>query len=211
MNARIGDRVRTERELRGWTQQDLEVKSGVAFRTIQRVERGQVVPQLGTLTALAACFDVDVSRLVTGLRLEDLADLADECSCRTCGARLVERTFVDHDYGDCEYETFACGATRGWELRPCPQSREFPAFEDYELETFDDGEGTFACFARGLTEHARAVRLDHGHGSTPEEARRQVRWSYIAAQKGSDVADHEVGCRWGATSEQHGAPGATEP
>lgn len=196
MTARIGDRVRTERELRGWTQQDLEVKSGVAFRTIQRIERGQVVPQLGTLAALAACFNTDMSRLRTGLELEELTDLADECSCLTCGGRLVERAFVEHQYGDCEYETFSCGATRGWEFRPCPQSSEFFAFEDYKVDTLADGEDTFVCLARGLTEHARAVRLEHGRASTEDEARRLVFWSYIAAKKGHDAANQEVGYRW---------------
>lgn len=47
---------------RGWSQEQLAELSGLSARTIQRLERGQT-PSLDSLNALAAVFDVDLSRL----------------------------------------------------------------------------------------------------------------------------------------------------
>jgi transcriptional regulator with XRE-family HTH domain len=47
---------------RGWSQEQLAELSGLSTRTIQRLERGQT-PSLESLKALAAVFDVDLSRL----------------------------------------------------------------------------------------------------------------------------------------------------
>lgn len=169
--------------------------SGVAYRTIQRVESDRVSPQVGTLAALAATFNTDVNRLLSSLELEDVLNLVDDCSCSVCGAPLVERTFVEPQYGDCEAERFACGATRGWEERPCPDDARIPEITDYEITVHPMSDGTFSAVARGLTEAARSVVLPHGMGATEEEARRQVRWAYVAAKRGYESADREVGPR----------------
>jgi transcriptional regulator with XRE-family HTH domain len=47
---------------RGWSQEQLAELSGLSVRTIQRLERGQT-PSLESLNALAAVFEVDISRL----------------------------------------------------------------------------------------------------------------------------------------------------
>ena len=47
---------------RGWSQEQLAELSGLSTRTIQRLERGQT-PSLDSLKALAAVFDVDLTRL----------------------------------------------------------------------------------------------------------------------------------------------------
>jgi transcriptional regulator with XRE-family HTH domain len=192
----IGTRVRTERELRGWTQEQLEEKTGVPVRTIQRVEADDRSPALATLSRLAGTFGTDVSRLLTGLDLDALTDLADACSCPVCGAPLVERVFVDHVYGDCEFETFECGSTRGWRYRLCPKDPAFPAFSDYELRIDDDGSGNYLCSARGQTNAARSVELPHGYAATEAEARRQVEWQYVAAKEGRASADATLGPLW---------------
>lgn len=196
MGVTIGERVRTERALRGWTQEDLDLKSGVGLRTIQRLEANQVNPHVGTLASLAAAFDTDVSRLLTGLLLEEITDLAEEYSCRVCGAKLVERTFVDHEHGDCEFEVFGCGATQGWQYRPCPRSSDFPEFADYDLVVTEEQDGRYFCYARGRTEHAQSVHLGNCCGTSEEEACRQVRWQYVALMHDDVVADKEVGPRW---------------
>lgn len=197
MGATVGDRVRTERLLRGLTQEQLDGLAQVATRTVQRIEAGEVeAPRPSTLAKIAEALGIDPSKLLVGLSLKALTELTEACTCPDCAAPLVSRTFVPFEHGDGEYEFFECGSTRGWEYRPCPKGADFPALDDYELITHDDGEGGWACFARGLTDNARAVRLDHGHGPTEEEARRLVRWSYVAAKSGQDVADREVGMRW---------------
>ncbi len=48
---------------RGWSQEDLAERGGLSVRTIQRIENEQT-PGLGTLTALAAAFDLDIEQLV---------------------------------------------------------------------------------------------------------------------------------------------------
>lgn len=67
------------------------------------------------------------------------------------------RTFIDNEYCDEEYEQFDCGSTRGWRDRPCLKAPSFPLLEDYELQFFDNEDGSVSCLARGLTERARQV------------------------------------------------------
>ncbi len=47
---------------KGWSQEQLAELSGLSVRTVQRIERGQT-PSLESLNALAAVFDVELSRL----------------------------------------------------------------------------------------------------------------------------------------------------
>ena len=53
---------------------------------------------------------------------------------------MTQQTPVPHEYGDAELEIFACGYTRGWKWRPCPNDPRFPKFEDYDLG-FPTGRG----------------------------------------------------------------------
>jgi len=109
--------------------------------------------------------------------------------CPTCGARLEERTFVDHEYGDSEIEIFACGHTRGWQSRPCPQDPRFPVFDDYELNFSQESDGSWWCDAIGKTDAASQVHLQNGMGSTQEEARKWVERSYVQKRYGYDAAN----------------------
>lgn len=59
----IGKNVRTLREARSWTQEQLAEVAGVTARTIQRIESGQVPPSAETLMALASALDVDLDTL----------------------------------------------------------------------------------------------------------------------------------------------------
>jgi transcriptional regulator with XRE-family HTH domain len=135
MDGTLGTWLRALREQRGWTQHHLARVAGVNDRTVQRIEHGNR-PRPDTLKAIAAAFDVDVSKLRTGVTAATLAALEDSFLCPHCGAELVERTFVEHQCGDAEFEVFACGATRGWTNRPCPKDPRFPRFEDYVLTCF---------------------------------------------------------------------------
>ena len=185
----IGSRLRVLRGQRGWTQQRLANVAGVTQRTIQRIESGSVDPTQETLMALAAAFDIDVSKLRHGLSADELSDFEDAYLCPTCGAQLEARSFVDHEYGDTELEVFACGYTRGWQERPCPKDPRFPSFEDYELHSSQTPDGTWYCHARGKTKAASQVPLVSGVGATEDEATKWVERSYIQVRDGHVAAN----------------------
>lgn len=56
------DAIRSLRLEQAWSQEELGAIAGISARTVQRLEQGQR-PSLETLKALAAAFDVPVSRL----------------------------------------------------------------------------------------------------------------------------------------------------
>lgn len=185
----IGHNLRSLRELKPWTIEDLAVASDVSVRTIIRIENGHGEPQLGTLAKLAAALNTDASTLLHGLEPPELDSLVETFACSVCGAQMEQRGFVDFEHGDVEYEMFACGASRGWKDRPCPKDPSFPQFEDYRLETVDHGDGTFLCIPHGLTSAARSVELRYGTGPTRVAAEAWVRRSYTEAKEGSAAAE----------------------
>ncbi len=63
VNREVGQRVRTLRRSRGWTQTELSNRSGVSMNAIVKTERGQREPQVTTLSRLARAFGVEVERL----------------------------------------------------------------------------------------------------------------------------------------------------
>ncbi len=66
VNREVGQRVRTLRRSRGWTQTELSNRSGVSMNAIVKTERGQREPQVTTLSRLARAFGVEVERLTGG-------------------------------------------------------------------------------------------------------------------------------------------------
>ena len=178
-----------QRRLRAWSQEQLAAEAGVDRRTIQRIEGGDTSPGSDTIRRVADALHVDIAELQLGLTEESFAALREAYLCPHCGAALESRTFVNHEYGDVEFEVFGCGHTRGWQHRPCPHDPAFPKLEDYELKVFEQGNGEYYCMAIGLTDSARAVELSGGTGRTPEDAQRWVKRSYIEAQQGSEAAE----------------------
>jgi transcriptional regulator with XRE-family HTH domain len=59
----LGYLIRRYRERKNWTQEDLESKSGVNLRTIQRAERGDGINS-NNLAGIAEAFDMDASELI---------------------------------------------------------------------------------------------------------------------------------------------------
>jgi transcriptional regulator with XRE-family HTH domain len=57
------DLVRQLRKRRGWSQEYLAAASGVSRPTIQRIERGQVIPSPEIAMSLAAVLGVDASAI----------------------------------------------------------------------------------------------------------------------------------------------------
>jgi len=60
----IGKSIRDSREERGLTLRDLEARSGVAFQTISKYERGVRVPSLGSIERIAKGLGVKPEKLV---------------------------------------------------------------------------------------------------------------------------------------------------
>jgi transcriptional regulator with XRE-family HTH domain len=66
--ARLGKNVREARVARGWTQEDLAHRAGLASVQVSRIERGKREIRLTTLVRLVTAFDVDPAELLRGLR-----------------------------------------------------------------------------------------------------------------------------------------------
>ena len=148
-------------------------------RTIQRIEQGENSPTADTLQALARAYDMEVTQLLTGFTRESLAAFESEYLCPHCGSKLIERTFVPHEYGDTELEVFECGYTQGWKWQPCPSDPRFPKFEDFDLHFHQERDGRWFCQAIGKTEISRTILLNAGCGKSKEDAEELVRYDYI--------------------------------
>ena len=61
---RIADRLRLERESRGWTLGDVAERCGVARATISKIERGEASPTATVLVRLAGAFDLTLGGLI---------------------------------------------------------------------------------------------------------------------------------------------------
>ena len=62
---KIGKRIKEIRISQGLTQDELSEKSGIAVRTIQRIENNQVTPSIYSIKAIGEALDVDINETVT--------------------------------------------------------------------------------------------------------------------------------------------------
>ncbi len=62
--AAIASQLRTLRQRRGWSQEELAERSGIQVETISRCENQRLTPTLPTLEALAQAFEVTVASLL---------------------------------------------------------------------------------------------------------------------------------------------------
>lgn len=60
----LGDRIRIEREARGWSLTDLSGRAGVSRAMIHKVERGESSPTAALLGRLCAAFSISLSTLM---------------------------------------------------------------------------------------------------------------------------------------------------
>jgi transcriptional regulator with XRE-family HTH domain len=63
----FGENVRSARHERGWTQEDLSARTGLAVVQISRIERGKREIRLTTLIRLLDAFDVAPETLLRGV------------------------------------------------------------------------------------------------------------------------------------------------
>jgi transcriptional regulator with XRE-family HTH domain len=61
---KLAQRLKLEREARGWSQSQLAERSGVAKASISKIERGGMSPSAGLLVRLAAAFDLTLAALL---------------------------------------------------------------------------------------------------------------------------------------------------
>ncbi len=63
---KIGEHIKEIRISKGVTQTELSAKSGIAVRTIQRIENSEVTPSIYSLNAIGAALDVKLNEFQTG-------------------------------------------------------------------------------------------------------------------------------------------------
>lgn len=63
-NQTLGKRLKYQRTLKGFTQEELSDASSVGVRTIQRIEKEEVSPHLQTVKLLAVGLDIDIDDLM---------------------------------------------------------------------------------------------------------------------------------------------------
>ncbi|HTH18201.1 MAG TPA: helix-turn-helix transcriptional regulator [Magnetospirillum sp.] len=64
LKAIVGTNVKTLREQRGWSQEQLAVTVDRTWQSISHIETGKSLPPLPTLAALATTFGVPIARLL---------------------------------------------------------------------------------------------------------------------------------------------------
>lgn len=64
LERRLAERIRTEREKRGWSMADLSARSGVSRAMISKIEREESSPTAALLGRLSAAFDITLSQLL---------------------------------------------------------------------------------------------------------------------------------------------------
>src|SRR5512141_1427565 len=63
-SSRLAQRIRLEREGRGWSLADLAERSGVSKATISKIERAEVSPTAVVLVKLASAFELTLAGLM---------------------------------------------------------------------------------------------------------------------------------------------------
>ena len=62
----LGARIQNLRDFRGWSQEDLAIRSGLNRTDMSGIERGDRDPTLGDLEAIAGCLGVTISEMLSG-------------------------------------------------------------------------------------------------------------------------------------------------
>ena len=70
-NIELAQRIKTLRNRKGFSQEELSEKAGLSLRTIQRIENGETEPRGDSLKRLALAFDVPLDEIVDWTIQED--------------------------------------------------------------------------------------------------------------------------------------------
>lgn len=89
----LGERARQIRKERKMSQQKVADKSGLALRTVSRIERGLMNPSFEVLSTLAAALETSLKNLLSSPDNEDNADVQELVelyrNCSQTGQRLI--------------------------------------------------------------------------------------------------------------------------
>lgn len=64
----VGERVRSARSRRGWTQEQLATEAGVTQHQVSRIESGSIDPRLTTFVAILDALELPASELIDDRR-----------------------------------------------------------------------------------------------------------------------------------------------
>lgn len=67
LSAKLGRRIVSLREERGWSQRQLAVQASLDQSYVSRIVRGITEPGMGTLATLAHAFDMSLSEFLDGI------------------------------------------------------------------------------------------------------------------------------------------------
>ncbi|NRP19037.1 HTH-type transcriptional regulator SutR [Ensifer adhaerens] len=71
LDRRISDRIRLEREIRGWSLSELAERSGVSRTMIHKIERADSSPTATLLARLSGAFGLTMSTLIARAEIQD--------------------------------------------------------------------------------------------------------------------------------------------
>lgn len=102
--SRLAERLRGEREARGWSLNDLAERSGVSRAMISRIERGEASPTAVLLGRLSGAFGLTLSNLLARIESagERLRRTADQPSWRDPETGFIRRAISPAGNGDLE-------------------------------------------------------------------------------------------------------------
>ena len=175
-------------EPEGWIFNIIDSRSsGTAQRTEARWYGGHT----GRLVEIPVDFNLEPVDIVNALTIQHLekieeleARLAEaeedraQFHCPHCDAPFLgasDQDFPDH-HCTVTFESFACGYTTadGREDVPCPYSPRWPAIDEFEFITKQNGT-MYVCSVIGKTERAKRVHVYSKTGATKEEAEERAR------------------------------------
>ncbi|MGM9661485.1 MAG: helix-turn-helix domain-containing protein [Oscillospiraceae bacterium] len=99
--SKTGRFIAALRKERGLTQEALGERLGVTNKTVSRWETGKYMPDIDKLQELAATLGVSVNELLSGQRIDDMAQFV-----RQADENLVEALAADSAFGLREREAF---------------------------------------------------------------------------------------------------------
>ena len=98
---KTGQFIAAMRKSRGLTQEELGERLGVTNKTVSRWETGKYMPDIDKLQELSSLLGISVNELLTGERMDDLAQFA-----RKADENLVEALAGDSAFGLRDREEF---------------------------------------------------------------------------------------------------------
>jgi transcriptional regulator with XRE-family HTH domain len=93
LDRRLADRLQRLRAQRGWTLDELSVRSGISRATLSRLERGETSPTASLLNRLCAAHGLSMSRLLAEVEARPVRRLAlaEQASWRDPASGFVRR------------------------------------------------------------------------------------------------------------------------